>query len=177
MKPNGFTLIELMIVIAIVGILAAIALPAYQTYTVRTRVTEGLILASSAKALLGSEAIISTGDLQRVADSWNRQSDNTGANSKYVESILISPTTGEIEITYNPTATGVGTSENVLYLSPYIRSGARGSALSLTDAITQGVAGSVDFACASQTHQSASDSGMGGTLGTLLPEYAPAMCR
>lgn len=49
MKQRGFTLIELMIVVAIVGILAAIAIPAYQDYTIRSRVTEGLSLASSAK--------------------------------------------------------------------------------------------------------------------------------
>ena len=46
---QGFTLIELMIVVAIIGILAAIALPAYQDYTVRAKVSEGLVLASSAK--------------------------------------------------------------------------------------------------------------------------------
>ena len=49
---KGFTLIELMIVVAIIGILAAIALPAYQDYTVRTRITEGLGLAESAKSAI-----------------------------------------------------------------------------------------------------------------------------
>lgn len=49
---QGFTLIELMIVVAIIGILAAVALPAYQDYTVRSRVTEGLSLASGIKTIV-----------------------------------------------------------------------------------------------------------------------------
>ena len=59
---QGFTLIELMIVVAIIGILAAVALPAYQDYTVRSRVTEGMVLASGLKALVADNASNGTTD-------------------------------------------------------------------------------------------------------------------
>jgi type IV pilus assembly protein PilA len=64
-KQKGFTLIELMIVVAIVGILAAIAIPAYQNYTIRARVTEGLSLANSAQTAI-AEYAQSTGGVAPV---------------------------------------------------------------------------------------------------------------
>ena len=57
MMQKGFTLIELMIVVAIIGILAAVAIPAYQDYTIRARVTEGLNLAAAAKLAVAETAI------------------------------------------------------------------------------------------------------------------------
>ena len=93
-----------MIVIAIIGIIAALALPAYQDYTVRARVTEGLSLAEGAKLLATESSSIT--DLAIVATTWNQQNNNTGLNSKYVESIQMNEKTGVITIKYRGDTVG-----------------------------------------------------------------------
>src|SRR5580765_5054329 len=93
---KGFTLIELMIVVAIIGILAAIAIPAYQDYTVRAKVTEGLDLASSAKTTVSERA--QSGDIAGMnasAAGW------TFTATKYVANITIAQNTRAITVTYD----------------------------------------------------------------------------
>jgi type IV pilus assembly protein PilA len=98
---KGFTLIELMIVIAIIGILAAIAIPAYQNYTIRSQVTEGLSLADGWKTAI-SEFYAQNGSFPTT---WNSSGGTTAvavtASSvgKYVSAITVSAS-GEIVVTY-----------------------------------------------------------------------------
>jgi len=101
MKQKGFTLIELMIVVAIIGILAAIAIPAYQDYTIRARVTEGLEMASSAK-LAVSETAMSNNALPATQAATGY---TTPAATPNVTSIDVGAN-GIITITYTAAAGG-----------------------------------------------------------------------
>ena len=112
---KGFTLIELMIVVAIIGILAAIAIPAYQDYTIRAQVTEGLNLAGAAKAAV-AESFSNTGIAPATRTLAGMSATATDTNGKYVTSVNV--TNGSITITYG-NAANAALATQTLGLTPY----------------------------------------------------------
>jgi type IV pilus assembly protein PilA len=175
---KGFTLIELMIVVAIIGILAAVALPAYQDYTVRARVTEGLALANDAKTIIGTGSNTAA-ELAATAAAFNAQNNNTGAASKYVTSIQIAPVTGMITVTYNNQNVGaIGANANIT-LTPYINTGTA-NPTQLGASYAANVTGPLDWGCASSTNLTATAAtrNMAAVaLGTIAAKYVPSECR
>ena len=127
-KQQGFTLIELMIVVAIIGILAAIAIPAYQDYTIRAQVSEGLNLSGGAKAAV-TEYYQDRGSLP-ADNSTAGLEQNTEIQGKYVDQVTV--TAGVIGVRYGNSAHTV----------------ISGQAIQLTPTTTLGV-GSVQWTCAS----------------------------
>ena len=160
---QGFTLIELMIVVAIIGILAAIALPAYQDYTVRSKVTEGLVLAGSAKIAVAEG--FQSNDMAGVtaaAAAWNPDFVAT----KYVSAMTITAASGLITITYGAATPQISTL--TLTLTPFINRAA----------LVAGASGNMDWACASTTATTAAARSLTvTTLGTVNPRYVPTECK
>jgi type IV pilus assembly protein PilA len=116
---KGFTLIELMIVIAIIGILAAIAIPAYQNYTIRSQVTEGLSLADGWKTAV-SEFYAQNGSFPATFNSSGGTTAvavTASSVGKYVSAITVS-TGGEIVVTYAGSQANAKLSGEILGLTP-----------------------------------------------------------
>jgi type IV pilus assembly protein PilA len=184
-KQQGFTLIELMIVVAIIGILAAVALPAYQDYTARSRVSEGLVLANEAKQTVMDNASNATppanGGLASgfnvgaigalapciVAGCGGTTAQTVGdgtIGSPNLGSIAINETNGNITLTFlarvaagNPTLFLVPTANNAI-----LAAGARPT-------------GAIVWTCFSQNRPA---KGLAANPGATLPaNLAPAECR
>ena len=184
---KGFTLIELMIVVAIIGILAAVALPAYQDYTIRAKISEAVIAGSTAKTLL-SEAFQadSVTGMTAAATAFNivplveKQSKYGGniciGTSNIGTTAAICNATGALAnwpifVTIQANAgNGLPTSlsDQYITLSPNVQK--------VTPVATS--IGSIDWACASATKQTATARGLGNIVaGNLLAKYAPSECR
>ena len=148
-QQKGFTLIELMIVIAIIGILAAIAIPAYQDYTIRSKVSEGLNLSGAAK-LAVAETYDSTGSMPSGNASFGLPTAGSIAGN-YVSSVSVaaSGSTGIITVLYQ---TSVGGNPN-----------AGGKTITLTPDTSS--IGAMGWTCS-------------GAVSPVMPnKYLPATCR
>ena len=152
---KGFTLIELMIVVAIIGILAAVALPAYQDYTKRAKVTEIILAASACRTTITE--VYQTGSQSTVAaGGWGCES--ASATSKYVASVA-TDANGVVTVT---AGTGIDTA------------GVDGKRIQLVPTLVDGIT-PITYA---GTAQNVGGWRCGPTTATgILPKYLPGSCR
>ncbi len=156
---KGFTLLEMMIVIAIVGIVAAVAIPSYQDYTIRSQVSEGINLASAAQAAVAETWLYrGTAPANRAAAGLSAVATNT--QGRYVSQLDI--VDGEIVITYGNDANAASLAGQTLVLTPH---------LNAEDSIVW----QCGLAPPTISNPMSANTNPGGT--TIAPQHLPAACR
>jgi len=158
---------ELLLVVTIIGIAAAYAIPQYQQYTVRSRVIEGLTLADGAKMCVWDT--LATGNPQGLPAGYAVGFVSPGPTAN-VAGVALNGATGAITIQYTPAAGG-----GTLVLNPYVGGVAAATPLPVGTAPFAPPVLEISWQCAAAG--ATIIPGSGGIVGTTLPQNAPSSCR
>lgn len=143
---------------------------------IRAKIIDGLSLVDYAKYEVAQ--VLTVAELSVTASTWNAQADGKGATTKYVKTVYINHTSGEITITFNEANIGGIPSDSSIVFTPYIQAG--GNPVPLVGAFIDQVTGAMDWGCASVTNAVSSGQNLPVITAAVVPlpsRYAPAECR